>query len=53
MGFLRDNLDTHLGSALRSLFGEPYAGLMLGAGVVAIVWLMLLWLYRKGLFIRL
>jgi predicted acyltransferase len=52
MGFLRDNLDTHFGAALRWLFGEPHADLMLGAGVIAIIWFMLLWLYRKRLFIR-
>jgi heparan-alpha-glucosaminide N-acetyltransferase len=52
MGFLRDNLETHFGAALISMFGAPYAGFLLGVGVVAIIYLMLLWLYRRGMFIR-
>jgi predicted acyltransferase len=52
MGFLRDNIESHFGAILTSLFGAPYAGFLLGAGVVAIIWLMLLWLYRRGVFIR-
>lgn len=52
IGFLRDNLNTHFGAAILSLVGEPYAGLLLGVGVLAIIWLMLRWLYGRGVFIR-
>jgi predicted acyltransferase len=50
--FIRDSLETHLGADAFALFGEPYRGLVQGACVLLIVWLMLLWLYRKRIFIR-
>jgi predicted acyltransferase len=52
VGFLRRSLNTHLGEDAFRLFGEPYRQLMQGACVLAIVWLLLLWLYRKKIFIR-
>jgi len=52
VGFIRSNLETHFGEALQSLVGAPYASLLLGVGVLAIIWLVLLRLYRRRIFIR-
>ncbi len=52
IGFIRRSLNTHLGEDFFRLFGEPYRGLFQGACVLLILWLMLLWLYRKKIFIR-
>lgn len=51
-GFLRETLETHLGAGFFSLFGAPYHDLFEGACVLTIVWLMLYWLYRKKIFLR-
>lgn len=52
IGFIRRSLNTHLGEDFFRLFGDPYRGLFQGACVLLIIWLMLLWLYRKKIFIR-
>ena len=52
IGFIRRSLNTHLGEDFFRLFGEPYRGLFQGACVLLIIWLLLLWLYRKKVFIR-
>ncbi|HAV64011.1 MAG TPA: DUF5009 domain-containing protein [Verrucomicrobiales bacterium] len=52
VGFLRGALNTHLGADFFNLFGEPYVRFFQGASVVLIIWLMLLWLYRKRVFIK-
>ena len=52
VGFIRKSLNTHLGEDFFRLFGDPYRGLFQGACVLLIIWLMLLWLYRKKIFIR-
>lgn len=50
--FIRKSLDTHLGEDFFRLFGDSYRSLFQGACVLAILWLLLLWLYRKKIFIR-
>lgn len=52
VGFIRSSLNTHLGEDFFRLFGDPYSRLFQGACVLAILWLLLLWLYRKKIFIR-
>ena len=52
VGFIRRSLNTHLGKDTFLLFGEPYRGLFEGACVLLIIWLLLHWLYRKKVFIR-
>ena len=51
-GFIHKSLNTHLGEDFFRLFGDPYRGLFQGACVLLIVWLMLFWLHRKKVFIR-
>ena len=50
-GFLRDSLNTHLGSAFfKSL--APYDPFVRGALILLIMWLMLLWLYRRRILLK-
>ena len=51
-GFMTAALKRHLGQNTFKVLGEPYEPLLLGAGVLLIYWLMLYWLYRKKIFIR-
>jgi predicted acyltransferase len=53
-GFLRDALKRHLWTpGVRDFFGPPYEPLVLGAGVLAVLWLMLYAMYRRNLFLKL
>jgi heparan-alpha-glucosaminide N-acetyltransferase len=45
-------LTTHLGSNTFKLLGAAYAPLVHGALVLVVFWLLLFWLYRKKIFIR-
>lgn len=50
--FIGKNLTTHLGQNFFKLFGEPYERLFHGAAVLAVMWLILFWMYRRKLFLR-
>jgi predicted acyltransferase len=50
--FIFKNLATHLGSGFFAVMGEAYAPLFHGAAVLLIYWLMLFWMYRKKLFLK-
>jgi heparan-alpha-glucosaminide N-acetyltransferase len=45
-------LKTHLGQRVFEPFGPLYAPILEGAAVLAILWLMLLWMYRRKIFLR-
>jgi predicted acyltransferase len=49
--FIARSLDTHLGSGFFGLFG-PYAPFIHGALVLLIMWLLLLWMYQRKLFLK-
>ena len=51
-GFLRSTLNIHLGSGYNQLFGAPYAPLVTGAAVLLLEWLLLFWMYRRKIFIK-
>ncbi len=50
--FLFKTLPLHLGRGVFEVFSPAYEPLLLGAGVLSIEWLMLWWMYRRGLFLR-
>ncbi len=50
--FVAKNLKTHLGEGFFNLFGPAYAPLFHGATILIVLWLMLLWMYRRKLFLR-
>ena len=51
-GFLADALKRHLGADTFKAFGDAYEPLVLGAGVLMVLWLMLFWMYRRRVFIK-
>ncbi len=51
-GFIFKNLKTHLGSNSFKFLGETYEPLVLGGAVLLVFWLMLFWMYRRKIFLR-
>jgi predicted acyltransferase len=49
--FVGASLQTHLGPAFQ-VAGDPYAPFVQGLGVVAVMWLVLFWMYRRRIFLR-
>lgn len=52
-GFIVENFKTHLGQQFFTLFGEKAAPVFQGAVVLLLYWLVLLWMYRRKLFLKL
>ena len=50
--FIGQSLRTHLGSEVFRLFGRAYAPLVHGALILMVMWLLLYWMYRRKLFLR-
>jgi predicted acyltransferase len=46
------SLHIHLGSATFEALGKPYEPILTGAAVLAVFWLILLWMYRRKIFLR-
>jgi predicted acyltransferase len=51
-GFIHDALRRHVPSAFFNAFGPAYEPLVLGASVMAVLWLILLAMYRRKVFLR-
>lgn len=51
-GSIKNNLKTHFGKTTFSYFGNEYQTIFIGSCVLLIAWLILWWMYRKKLFIR-
>jgi predicted acyltransferase len=50
--FFREALRTHLGKEFFTQWGAAYETLALGGAVLAVEWLVLFWMYRRGIFLR-
>jgi len=50
--FILQSLKTHLGANTFAIFGATYQSLLLGTGVLLIFWLILFWMYRRKIFLR-
>jgi predicted acyltransferase len=50
--FTPNSLLTHLGHRTFQVFGAAYEPLLLGATVLLVYWLILFWMYRRRLFLR-
>jgi heparan-alpha-glucosaminide N-acetyltransferase len=50
--FIAKNLTTHLGPRPFQLFGAAYQPLVHGAATLAIMWVILWWMYRRKLFLK-
>ena len=45
-------LETHLGKGVLQAFGAPYETLVSGTLVLAVMWWMLYWMFRRRVFVR-
>ena len=50
--FILDTFRTHFGREVFSAFGDAYASLFSGAVVIITLWLVLFWMYRRKIFLR-
>jgi len=50
--FVKGTLGRHLGHAPFGILGDPFVPVLQGAGVLLVFWLILLWMYRRGIFVR-
>jgi heparan-alpha-glucosaminide N-acetyltransferase len=50
--FLRRTLQIHLGSETFRMLGPEYESLLLGGGVLLLLWLILFWMYQRKIFLR-
>lgn len=51
-GFIRDALPRHFGRAPFAIFGPAYVPFVQGFCVVLMLWLILFWMYRRKIFLR-
>jgi predicted acyltransferase len=51
-GFIEKNLTTHLGTGMFNVFGEAYQPFLHGAATLAMLWLILYWMYRRKFFLK-
>lgn len=52
VGFISDALLRHLGHGVFDVLGRTYEPLLLGAVVMLVEWLILWWMYRRKIFLR-
>lgn len=52
-GFVQRNLEVHLGKGTFLVFGAPYETLVRGGLTVVILWLVLYWMHRKRIYLKL
>ena len=51
-GFIRSSLLTHLGKDPFLIFGKPFEIFLQGTASLLVLWLMLFWMYRRKIFLR-
>jgi predicted acyltransferase len=51
-GFIARNLKTHLGQDFFAFAGKAYEPFFHGAGTFLVIWLVLLWMERRKVFLR-
>jgi predicted acyltransferase len=50
--FIASSLNIHLGKRIFEVLGAPYVPLLHGAAVLLVLWLILFWMYRRKIFLR-
>lgn len=50
--YIEKNLLTHFGAGAFLLFGKPYQPLLLGGAVLLLLWLILHWMWKRKLFLK-
>lgn len=51
-GFIRGSFHTHLGQDVFRVWGEAYEPFVAGVAVLTVYWLILWWMYRRKIFLR-
>jgi heparan-alpha-glucosaminide N-acetyltransferase len=51
-GFILKNLETHFGRSAFEIFGRTYQPFVHGVATLLVLWLILFWMYRRKLFLR-
>jgi heparan-alpha-glucosaminide N-acetyltransferase len=51
-GFIRDNVRRHIGREVFESLGSAYAPVLERGIVLLVLWLILLWMYRRRIFVR-
>jgi predicted acyltransferase len=51
-GFIRTALPRHFGSSVFESLGPAYEHFVLGVGILIVEWLILFWMYRRKIFLR-
>ena len=51
-GFIVKSFQTHLGKDVFQQFGTRYEPLVTGITLLAVFWLILFWMYRRKIFVR-
>jgi predicted acyltransferase len=51
-GFILKTFQTHFGQEIFKAFGDAYSSLLSGAVVIVVLWLILYWMYRRKIFLR-
>jgi len=51
-GFIVSSIRTHFGRDLFTFVGDTFAPMAQGAAVLLVFWLILFWMYRRKLFLR-
>jgi len=51
-GFIIRSIKTHLGQDIFQYFGTRYEPLLTGAAALIVFWLILYWMYRRRIFLR-
>jgi len=51
-GFVRSSLEIHMGKLISSMVSPTFVPVVYGAGVMLIFWLILFWMYRRKIFLR-
>ncbi len=51
-GFIEKNIRTHLGQNVFKILGETYESLVQGTMVLLVFWLLLWWMYRRKIFLK-
>jgi len=51
-GFIRENIQRHLGQDIFQSFGPDYVQTLQRGAVLLVLWLVLLWMYRRKIFLR-
>ncbi|MDX1953285.1 MAG: DUF5009 domain-containing protein [Verrucomicrobiota bacterium] len=52
IGFFRSAIRTHLGDGYLNLFGPSFSSLIQGMTILLLLWLILFWMYRRKLFLK-